>query len=251
MLPGPRLLLQRSMQEYWQHRSIYVGYCAWMLLWLIPQMLANLFLGPSAQTIVSLVLMGCEIVALAYIQFILVSRVRHSLVSPTLAWLPPTTQEITQRLPALISVILLVALVTLGGSILFLIPGLLFSVWFFFADIEVILEQKQGLAALSESRALSAGRFFAVFYRVFSVPLLLTLVYNLVYWTIMSPFLLSVQTNWTLEEILFHPPPWLTLTHAIGTILIVSPILFIYSVLLYYSLKSEPTSNQPIQNPEP
>jgi len=68
-------------------------------------------------------------------------------------------------LPAL-SVSLLAGLITIGGFLLVIIPGILFTVWYAFAVYEVVLEGKKGWEAFRQSHALSKGRFWPIFGRI-------------------------------------------------------------------------------------
>lgn len=60
----------------------------------------------------------------------------------------------------------LLFLIILGGSILLIIPGILFSVWFTFAKF-IFIDQGLGIkASLGKSRELLKGRFWSVFWRL-------------------------------------------------------------------------------------
>ena len=61
---------------------------------------------------------------------------------------------------------ILVGLITAGGFILIIIPGILFTVWYAFVVYIAILEKGRGLMLLKESRELSRGRFWPVFGRL-------------------------------------------------------------------------------------
>jgi hypothetical protein len=63
--------------------------------------------------------------------------------------------------PAVI-VSLAVALAEAVGFILFIIPGIIFSVWFAFSVYETILEKKKPIDAMKESKKLSAERWWIV-----------------------------------------------------------------------------------------
>lgn len=64
----------------------------------------------------------------------------------------------------LLSVLLF--LIILGGSILFIIPGIVFAIWFSFAGF-IFIDQGLGVkASLSRSRELFKGRFWSVFWRL-------------------------------------------------------------------------------------
>jgi hypothetical protein len=86
------------------------------------------------------------------------------------------------QLHSYIWVTLLVGVVTFLGFLLFIIPGIIFTVWFCFAVFVVLVEGKKGTLALRTSREYVRGRWGAVFLRAFvlllaafGVLLLLTL----------------------------------------------------------------------------
>jgi len=64
-------------------------------------------------------------------------------------------------IPAIL-VSLAVAFTEAAGFILFIIPGIIFSVWFAFSIYETILEKKKLVEAMKESKKLSAGRWWLV-----------------------------------------------------------------------------------------
>lgn len=86
-------------------------------------------------------------------------------------------------LPVLI-VSILSGLAILGGFLLLIIPGIIFSVWFAFSFYVVALENKEGTEAMKESKKLSEGRWFAVFLRLI-IPSLLFLIVSGI---LQSPF---------------------------------------------------------------
>lgn len=65
-----------------------------------------------------------------------------------------------------IGLTLLVGLIVLGGFILLVIPGILFSIWFVFTLQARLLDQKKGLSALSWSKSLVSGNWWGVFGRI-------------------------------------------------------------------------------------
>jgi hypothetical protein len=60
----------------------------------------------------------------------------------------------------------LVGFIITGGDLLFFIPGIIFSVWFFFANFIIFDDDTRGMSALLKSRAYTAGRWFDVFLRL-------------------------------------------------------------------------------------
>jgi hypothetical protein len=63
-------------------------------------------------------------------------------------------------------VCMLAGFIVTGGMLLFLIPGIIFSIWFFFAPFIVLDDDTRGMSALFKSRAYLSGRWFDVFLRL-------------------------------------------------------------------------------------
>ncbi|MBU4421518.1 hypothetical protein KKB41_00960 [Patescibacteria group bacterium] len=61
---------------------------------------------------------------------------------------------------------ILAGLITAGGFILFIVPGVIFTVWYAFVMYIAILEKKKGMELLKESHELSRGRFWPIFGRL-------------------------------------------------------------------------------------
>lgn len=66
---------------------------------------------------------------------------------------------------------LLTSFLVMGGFFLFLIPGLLLSIWFSQQQYIVVFEKKSTFLALHTSREYFRGRFFPVFWRMIAVYL--------------------------------------------------------------------------------
>jgi hypothetical protein len=84
--------------------------------------------------------------------------------------------------PAYLWVFFLLGLLVLAGSLL-IIPGLIFTVWFFFAPIVLVVENVHGKAALSRSKQLSAGKFWSVVWRIagiFTISFLFRILSNII-----------------------------------------------------------------------
>lgn len=64
----------------------------------------------------------------------------------------------------LLWIILLNSLVVLGGFILLIIPGIIFSVWFMFSQFALIFENIRGAQALLRSKELVIGHWWRIFF---------------------------------------------------------------------------------------
>jgi hypothetical protein len=66
-------------------------------------------------------------------------------------------------------------LIILGGTVLLIIPGIIFSVWYKFALYPVILDGMKSMPSLQKSHILVTGRWWSVAFRLFIIGLLLLL----------------------------------------------------------------------------
>lgn len=116
----------------------------------------------------------------------------------------------------------LVGLRVFGGSLLFIIPGIIFAVWFAFSEYVLIDEGIKGSKALSRSKELVKGFFGEVLWRLFIIAAI----------GIIAGFLQeSVEEQTALSIII-----------ALITIFFLNPFSTIYSFLLYKNLKRIKTS---------
>jgi hypothetical protein len=61
----------------------------------------------------------------------------------------------------------LTGFIVTGGFLLLVIPGIIFSVWFFLSQFVLAAEDELGMRALLKSKAYMQGRFWDVFLRLF------------------------------------------------------------------------------------
>jgi hypothetical protein len=73
------------------------------------------------------------------------------------------------RLWAFAWVFTLTGFIVTGGFLLLIIPGIIFSVWFFLSQFVLAAEDERGMRALLKSKSYMQGRFFEVFLRLFVV----------------------------------------------------------------------------------
>lgn len=74
-----------------------------------------------------------------------------------------------KKLPMALLVSLVVGAIIIGGTILLIIPGIIFAIWFNFAIYTYILEGRTKLEALKESKILVRGRWWPVSWRVLAI----------------------------------------------------------------------------------
>lgn len=130
---------------------------------------------------------------------------------------------------------ILVGLIILGGMFLFIIPGLMFAVWYSFALLVFVLEGTKGYEALKKSKALVTGRFWPVVWRWF-VP---NFIYGLILVVLIGGPILLIGLLTKFSG--FTPqsyPWWFGLWQSVATILTM-PLSVGFGVVLYGSLKNE------------
>lgn len=114
----------------------------------------------------------------------------------------------------------LVTIISLGGFLLLIIPGIIFSIWFSLAVYVLVFEEKKGILTLFKSKQLIAGRWWAVFWRLFILGLILAIFlfsFNLL---ITNFFGLQISEKFDFLLLLF-----------------IFPFGLIYQLLIYQNLK--------------
>jgi len=66
----------------------------------------------------------------------------------------------------------LAGFIVTGGFLLLVVPGIIFSVWFFLSQFVLAVEDERGMRALLKSKAYLQGNFFEVLFRLFIIWLL-------------------------------------------------------------------------------
>lgn len=86
---------------------------------------------------------------------------------------------------------LLVGFITMGGFLLFVVPGIIFAVWFSLAVFILIAEDLRGMNALLKSREYVKGKWGGVFWRFFFIgvlSLIIALIPILIFGLLKIPF---------------------------------------------------------------
>ena len=139
-----------------------------------------------------------------------------------------TYQKAWSKILDFIGVSILSFLIIAGGFILFIVPGIIFSVWYSLAFYVFMKEDLTGMAALRRSKELVVGRWWSVLWRLI-FPSLIYIAIGLALGVVMTGF--SYILGETISEFL---------TNVIDTIfrIVVTPVGFIYGFLLLDNLVS-------------
>lgn len=129
---------------------------------------------------------------------------------------------------------ILSGLIVLGGLILFIIPGVIFSLWYTFAPFVAILEKKRGMEALRESKKMVQGRWWTVFGYFFVLGLLFFVVS------------FAIQMIASIPAMIVDTTATQAFASAISSLanFILSPIMLIATILFYHNLKEHPVNHE-------
>lgn len=147
-------------------------------------------------------------------------------------------------LPAL-WVVVLTGLAILGGFIAFVIPGVIFAVWFAFAYYEAVLNNAKGVEALKKSRALVTGRFFATLWRLGAG----TLFWSVIIWLAISTlFLLFGALSQPWKELVSGEPGATYISAILDVVAnavqsLSAPLFTAVGVILFRALKETKTES--------
>lgn len=166
-LPGVKSLLQRSWQIYKERFSTFIAISAVSLVMapaVIMAELKSLFALPLGLLAVFFTLW--QGVALIY-----AIKDRDQKIG--------FKESFSKGLPKIWPYLwtgILFMLIVLGGSLLLIIPGIIFGVWFMFYRYAIVVENLSGKKSLSRSKQLVKGNFWAIVWRNFVIILAVLLV---------------------------------------------------------------------------
>ena len=130
-------------------------------------------------------------------------------------------------LPA-IGASILSGIAILGGFLIFIIPGIIFAIWFAFVMYSVALDNQDSISSLSFSKNLVKGRWWAVLWRLL-VPASIFIVGTYILQTPLSIILKTFNSVFILAFVTIA-------TYAIN--ILFAPFIITSQVILYSNLKS-------------
>lgn len=237
MLSSPRDLLKTTLDLYRKEFWLFLGYAAWLLVPAATFYFA-IALPLNPVTVILIVVTGVLQIFVWLWILICLMRITALLVANTPIDHDVLTTQALHRIKPVLSVVFLQGIIVLGGTLMLIIPGIIFWVWYSFAQIACGLDDKRPLESLSVSRALVQGRFLATLWRLIAGPLVIGLLYAFFSAIILMILasLFGVDPNIVFSD---SPPLWSQLVQSIVDIFFI-PLFLIYTVLLYQNLKSHP-----------
>ena len=125
------------------------------------------------------------------------------------------------NLASIVWIDILTSIIVIIGFILFIIPGILFSIWYAFSLMVLILDNKKGWQALKQSRELTQGKWWGIFERL-AILYVIIIVVNI----LLSRADSLINGSQILTDVVF-------------TVIMVlfTPFIFAYTYTIYKSLK--------------
>jgi hypothetical protein len=242
-MPGIFALLGTAWRLWRAHAALLSGLFAWLLIPFAGALLFKFVPNETAKNTGLFVLWLVTIVLSIWIVCIGILAVHAILKGNQKLSLEQIRAQVRPLLWPFVIVGVLQVAVIIGGLLLLIIPGILFMVWYAFAQFAVLLDGKRGLEALSHSRSLVRGRFWPVLWRLVAGPVLVGILYavvigilTMIWWALTDAPLPDPGSGsglYPLEGSLL----WLDVLDTIVQTLVISPVFLVYGLLLYEDLK--------------
>lgn len=122
-------------------------------------------------------------------------------------------------------------LISLGGLLLLIVPGIIFSIWFSFAPTAVALEGKKTREALTYSKSLVVGRWFQVLWYILAPSFVFMIIGMVISGIVNIPS--SIAPDNVVVIII-------TTLLSLATTIILTPLYSIPFILAYHEFKNNP-----------
>lgn len=233
-MTSPLAILRASARLYRAQAPLYVGYASWLLLTYAAFVLASFIQEPTVRDVAMIVIQIADTLLWMWAGILLTL-----ITIDVLAGKAPDTAALPRAAWALVWpfawVSLLQGLVSLGGFLLLVIPGLVFAVWFAYAQQALLVDGKRGVEALSHSRELCRGRFLTVVWNLVAGPLLVGAAYLMVLSATFA--IIAAATHVPIDMLVGERPPlWADMIATVSEIFLM-PLFYLYWTLSYQELK--------------
>ncbi|EKD43634.1 MAG: hypothetical protein ACD_72C00194G0002 [uncultured bacterium] len=242
MLISTSELIEQSLDTYvqtWRKFAPYIGVLAAIVIVRYGIGLGALFLNADTQlssalidTLTALLLLCLGIVGF-WTSLIITKNSSLLKTNQPLANLKQSYRNTVHYIWPVILVSLLYALACLVGSFLLFVPGIIFAVWYYFANYIVVFEDQKVLESLKNSKKLILGRWWKMAFRFVIPKALLTIALAIV----------AIFFTALLNQV-FKPSEvkYEMLTQIVNGLLaaITLPLFLWTDTLLYYNAKENP-----------
>lgn len=172
---SPRKLLSSSWAIYKKHYKFFIKFClTWIGMFIatsIPVAVC-LIIGPLTQNLVLIILGFILALPVIYVGIwfaVILIRINKQIIdtdsTPSIRLL--FKKESRKGVMGYIGLSLLTGIIILGGIILFVIPGIIFAIWFALAGYVLVIEGKSIKSSLVASKKLVRGRWWKTLWYFF------------------------------------------------------------------------------------
>jgi hypothetical protein len=165
MLPSVKSLINESWTLYRTNFKFFVKIVVWIL---VPSIILSILPAITTNTMIFLPInFFFSLISLfvgLFISIVLISSIK-SLIKKEPIDLMALYNASYSKILSYFWISILAGLAVLGGTILLVIPGIIFSVWFSFAAIIFVIEGVKGTESLKSSKELVKGKFWPVLWR--------------------------------------------------------------------------------------
>lgn len=241
MLPNVKTLINESWSLYRTNFKFFVKIVVWILvpsivLSVLPAITTNAVIFLPINFFFSLVSLFVGL----FIAVILISSI-NSLIKKETVNLATLYDASYSKILSYFWISILTGLAFLGGTVLLVVPGIIFSVWFSFAAIIFIIEGTKGTEALRSSKELVRGKFWPVLWRWIATYIVYGLILTVI---ILIPiYLIGLAFGQPASGFNEVSPWWAALLSNIVYSFAV-PLFAAIGVLLYNGLKKEKSAPQ-------
>ncbi|MFA5211328.1 MAG: glycerophosphoryl diester phosphodiesterase membrane domain-containing protein [Patescibacteria group bacterium] len=244
MLISPLAILKSSLELFKKHSGIFLKYSAVIfipsfILMIVQYSLSYfiLFLGNAFLAFALYLFLSLSIsLASIWISLSLIKTIAKIYENQ----LPNFSESFNQTANSILSSIwayVLIFLAVFGGLILFIIPGIIFAIWFSFAIQAVVLDEKKGVESLKQSKKLVEKRWWQTFWRIFIPALFFTLIIVIFEW--FFALILGVK-----DETVLNLPTFIYLVLIMILSSFVTPFATSAMTILYLELKKNPVKKE-------
>lgn len=242
MLTPAGELISQSFALYKKHRQFFLRY---MMLLFIPTaiitVISNLLAYiPESDTFLltglyAIALLVATIVGL-WITIAFIRATATTILGKKPAEIKKEMQGVKHLIWPTIWVSFVVGLIILGGTVLFIIPGIIFSIWFSFVVYAIVLEEHTSTNAIKDSKAIVQGRWWAVFWRLVAPGFFFTII------VFIAQGIISFPINRALSGMSAESFSYIALLSLLGLLsslisVLITPLSTAAPTMLYLELK--------------
>src|SRR3989338_2035589 len=221
-------LLKKTLAAYFANFKAIMPLLAVFVIW---QIIINLF-SADIKTAISILpyVAAFSLIVAAFTQLLLCQTFGDIFNGKTLS-ASTAYKESLKRFPLFVILLILLAVMVIGGLFLALVPGIIFATWFIFLAPVLMIENTNISSTFKRSKYLVSGNFFQVLWQTALVSVLII-------------FIVNMATQGLAAVAKLIPPgvalPYvLTLSNIVGAFLgaFTSPIMVGFLVALYFELR--------------